>query len=52
MNSFDLVSKQELYDALINIRDNAYSNIDDDWIWIDNHTPLALYIDSITQRME
>lgn len=34
------------------IRDKAYSNIDDDWIWIDDQTPLGLFIDSYIQRVQ
>lgn len=44
-------SLEECLEALKNIRDNAYSPIGDDWIWMDDQTPLGLYIDSIIQRI-
>lgn len=52
IEGYKAVSKRELYNALINIRDKAYSNIDDDWIWMDDQTPLALYIDSVVSQMK
>lgn len=50
MNSFDLVTKEELFEALEKIRDEAYSPVQDDWIWMDDQTPIGLYIDSYIQR--
>lgn len=39
-------------EALKNIRDNAFSPIDDDWIWMDDQTPLGQYIDQIIQECD
>lgn len=44
VSSFDLVSKEELYQALKEIDEKAFSPRDDDWIWMDDQTPLGLYI--------
>lgn len=52
MIGINAVTKQELYDALVDIRDNAYSPLNDDWIWMDERTPLGLYIDSYVQRIQ
>lgn len=48
--NFEAVTKKELFEALIKIRDEAFSNLNDDWIWIDDSTPLGQFIDSHIQR--
>lgn len=48
--NFEAVTKEELFEALLKIRDEAFSNLDDDWIWMDDETPLGQFIDSYIQR--
>lgn len=49
--SYNLVTRQELYDALKEIRDKAFSPVGDDEIWMDNRTPLGQYIDMHISRV-
>ena len=37
--------------ALEKIRDTAYSPQGDDWIWMDDQTPLGQFIDSVINRV-
>lgn len=49
--SFDSVTKEELFKALEEIQEKAYSPVDDDWIWMDDCTPLGQYISSVIARI-
>lgn len=50
MKSYDLVTKEELFQALTEIQEKAYSNLDDDWIWMDDQTPIGMFISSYIDR--
>lgn len=40
------------HDALAVIRDNAFSPVDDDEIWVDNRTTLGGFVDGVIQRIQ